>query len=197
MLRSFSTKVHRPQGLANSQLTCNLKHISHTCKSAGLLDFLVVTLGFGLMTNVMISMEHISRGFMKPVWIWGRWILHSPKLFWGYIMQWFTDVQLFLKDHGRLRQCARQSFGQVHLLNFPCDLLCVGAFSICPWPLWTCMYAEEWYTKWYEAKSCNCSILVWFNQHPIPGSGRVQRYYDKFAGIGCARNWRKRCSKCS
>jgi hypothetical protein len=45
-------------------------------------------------------------------------------------MQLFTDVQLFLKDHGRLRQHARQSFGQVHLLNFPCDLLCVGAFSI-------------------------------------------------------------------
>jgi hypothetical protein len=37
-------------GLANPQLTCNLKHISHACKSVGLLDFLVVTLGFGLMT---------------------------------------------------------------------------------------------------------------------------------------------------
>jgi hypothetical protein len=98
-------------------------------------------------------------------------------------MQRFTDVQLFLKDHGRLRQHARQSFGQVHLLNFPCDLLCGGAFSTVHDP------SEPVCVQKSGVRPKHAIVQYWFgliNTHP--GFGWVQRYYDKFAGIGCARN---------
>jgi hypothetical protein len=128
-------------GLANSQLTCNLKHISQACKSVGLLDFLVVTLGFRLMTmswSVRAAYPEVYEASMKL----GQVDVAIYQSFFEDILLLMCK-QLFLKDHGRLRQRARQSFGQVHLLNFPCDSSLCGCIFNCPWPLWTRMCAEE------------------------------------------------------
>ncbi len=95
----------------------------------------------------MITTGHISRGLWSQYEFGGDGSCIYQSFFEDVLCSDLLMCKLFLKDHGRLRQRARQSFGQVHLLNFPCDFSLCGCIFNCPWPLWTHMCAEEWCTS--------------------------------------------------